>query len=598
MGLISPINVFLDQHKNQLLSSGIPELYWESLYRKLLNQTFDAGQSFQLVKIEYDECPKPHEPVWGLQAIKDLDKNDSEHIYLVDHAWTYHITEAKKNLQYDSLRVRLANILGLDPELPREELIEKIFETMWRINGTYNVRNMENTEQTQMWYVTDEIGCALQHSDNPNCRMVPFFYLSGGIYSLLFLQESIEEGELMCRDFAEGITDIVRRKAALLPWVPSTFEDVDVLAKIPDEEYFVSGHITETLPEVPGKLVTLQKDKKYLCYTQYDLIAKYLNDEKFEITTNEGEADILWYTEHFRDFKKLSEENPNKFINQFPYEYVLTVKDLLCMTCRRYKNNSLQAPWFPITYNLVNEVGNFAKYFQKQESEGAENNYWIIKPYNLARGMDMHITNNLNYIMRLPATGPKIVQKYLTNPVLFYRPECEGKVKFDLRYVILLKSIKPLEVFVYKNFFLRFANKPFELTDFDDYEKHFTVMNYTEGVVLKHMKCEEFKVEWQVQYASYNWEVIEKKILEMLRNIMECATAVEPPCGIAENAQSRALYAADLMLDWQNQDMQPKILEINYMPDCDRACKYYPNFYNDIFKLLFLNEDSGCFFKL
>ncbi|XP_066245058.1 tubulin--tyrosine ligase-like protein 12 [Euwallacea similis] len=598
MGLISPLDTFLNQHRDQLLSSGVPELYWEPLYRKLLTQTFDAGQSFQLVKIEYDELPKPHDPLWGLQAIKDLDKSDSEQIYLVDHAWTYHITEARKNLQCDSLRVRLANILGLDCELPREELIGKIFEGMWRINGTYNVRNVDNTEQTQMWYITDEIGCALQHSDNPNCRMVPFFYLSGGIYSLLFLQENIEEGELMCRDFAEGITDVVRRKAALLPWVPSAFEDIDILAKIPGEEYFISGHIAETLPDFPRKLIIPQKNKKYLCYTQYDLVAKYLNDKQFEITANEDEADILWYTEHFRDFKKFSQESPTKFVNQFPYEYVLTVKDLLCMTCRRYKNNSIQAPWFPITYNLVNEVGSFAKYFQKQESEGADNNYWIIKPYNLARGMDMHITNNLNYIMRLPATGPKIVQKYLTNPVLFYRPECEGKVKFDLRYVILLKSIKPLEVYVYKNFFLRFANKPFELNDFDDYEKHFTVMNYTEGVVLKHLKCEEFKIEWKEQCAGYNWEVIEGKILEMLRNIMECATAVPPPCGIAENVQSRALYAADLMLDWQDQEMQPKILEINYMPDCDRACKYYPNFYNDIFKLLFLNEDSGHFFKL
>lgn len=267
------------------------------------------------------------------------------------------------------------------------------------------------------------------------------------------------------------------------------------------------------------------------------------------------------------------------------------------MTCRRYKNNTETAAWFPLTYNLVNEIGNFVSYFQKCEKEGKEN-YWIVKPYNLARGMDIHITNNLNYIMRLPATGPKIAQKYITNPVLFFRPDCEGNVKFDLRYVILLNSVKPLEVYVYKNFFLRFANKPFELSDFDDYEKHFTVMNYTENAVLKHLKCEDFKIEWQQQYASHNWNAVEEKILKMIKEIMECATAVPAPCGIAESPQSRALYAADLMLDWIEGDMQPKILEINFMPDCERACNYYPNFYNDIFKLLFLKEESDVFFKL
>lgn len=52
----------------------------------------------------------------------------------------------------------------------------------------------------------------------------------------------------------------------------------------------------------------------------------------------------------------------------------------------------------------------------------------------------------------------QVVSKYIESPVLFLREDV-GNVKFDIRYVVLLRSVKPLSLFVYDVFWLRFSNR-------------------------------------------------------------------------------------------------------------------------------------------
>lgn len=599
--------MFVQLHKPQLELSGIPEYFWRSLHRKVINEEFDAGNVFSLMQIDYEDVGRgDYDPNWRVmvKATNGIKAQDPEQIYLIDHAWTFKIENAKKQLlEIDTLRERLAVIVGVDDDLPKDELADEIFKNLWKFSNFYSIANTENAEdRVPIWYVMDELGSAIGHSDTPNFRVVPFVYVPQQItYSLLFPVKDTEYSEVVYRDFVENISDEQQRAALLLPWVYKSFEGLDFKHIVPSAEYFLSGHVKESLPNLEN-LQAMVKKPTYKVFTQYSLIEQYLTDNKFELVKTENEADILWYTNHFKCFEELS-QTPSRFVNQFPFEYILTVKDLLCVVCRRKdyaitENLIMYPKWLPITYNLKTELPQFVSYYQNRQKVQLDN-YWIIKPFNLARGLDTYITNNLNCILRLASTGSKIAQKYITNPVLFYRPDCSGFVKFDLRYVILLKSVKPLEAYVYKNFFLRFSNKPFELNDFEDYEKHFTVMNYTEGVSLKHMLCEEFKRQWSEQYPAQQWELVEESVCRMLKEILERAASEKPPCGIAESPQSRALYAADIMLEWVNDEIQPKILEVNWTPDCKRACEYYPNFYNDIFKLFFFDkENTDVFCKL
>lgn len=77
------------------------------------------------------------------------------------------------------------------------------------------------------------------------------------------------------------------------------------------------------------------------------------------------------------------------------------------------------------------------------------NNLWILKPWNMARTIDTTVTDNISAIIRLMETGPKICQKYIEHPALFQEK------KFDLRYIVLVRSMNPLEIFLSDVFWVR-----------------------------------------------------------------------------------------------------------------------------------------------
>lgn len=206
----------------------------------------------------------------------------------------------------------------------------------------------------------------------------------------------------------------------------------------------------------------------------------------------------------------------------------------------------------------------------------------------------MSITNCFDMIVRLPESGPKLACKYVSKPVLLKMNEIPGDgMKFDVRYVLLLRSLRPLKLYVHKIFWLRFANKQFSLNELDDYETHFTVMNYRPNAFLRQMNCQTFISLFNEQFPESCWSTIEEKIFRMFREAFGCATIDNPPFGIASCPASRALYAADLMLDYESGSIEPKLLEINFTPDCHRACTFYPNFYNQVFNVLFRDLDQG-----
>lgn len=607
---LSQYNIFLSRHKLQLEQSSVPERFWFTLHKKLERGIFDAGETFAIYKIDYEGDKSESDPLYTVLVAKEdgIRFEDGQQIYLVDHAWTYSSNSAAENLtRVPGLLTRMCNLMGVAEDLPDEKKVEKVCEEMWKFNQTYSYGFGDPENRVPLWYIMDEFGSAIQHSLAPNFRAVPFYYWRDQTsYTLLFPVKDLEVNERVTRNYLEGSvsTNELTNKALLIPWEPTSLADIDFDQAEPGSDYFLYSSIPETLPE-NEVIAECVEHSPLKVYSEYSVLIENLADPNFQVVTNEDEADILWMNEHFKKYKELNEAHPHKFINQFPFEHVLTVKDLLSIICRRKRRGSVTSfgddpPWCPVTFNLNKNIEKFVSYYQNRENLGLDN-HWICKPWNLARGLDIVLTKHLACILRLPSSGPKIAQKYVERPVLFERPDV-GWVKFDVRYIVLLKSVNPIKMYAYKNFFLRFANKPFDLTDLWDDQKHFTVMNYNENAQLYKMLCSDFVPEFNRQNPETSWNVVEREIFSALREIAEAATMKPPPCGIGHYSKSRAIYAVDLILSRDASDdgserIQPKILEFNWNPDCKRACEYYPTFFNDIFLNLFKDVENPDLFQ-
>ncbi|XP_051131543.1 uncharacterized protein LOC127251739 [Andrographis paniculata] len=487
----------------------------------------------------------------------------------------------------------------LKPRLPvlnaGESLTDRVINAMWLYLMTYRLANEEKIDENPVWYVMDELGSALRHSDEANFRVSPFLYMPEGklesavSYSILWPTKNIQSGDECTRDYLFGIDEEKQRSARLTAWF------------FTPQHYFISEYEKYSLklhskkfsppPEVePTTKSLLHSGRSVLqVYTDVPQVEEYLTRPEFVITTEPKNADIVWTSMQVdEETKKTVGLNDQQYINQFPYEACLVMKHHLAETAQKAHG----APqWLQPTYNLETHLTQLVGDYFTRERDGVDN-LWILKPWNMARTIDTNVTQNLSAIIRLMETGPKICQKYIEHPALF-----KGR-KFDLRYIVLVRSMNPLELFLTDVFWVRLANNPYTLEkhSFFEYETHFTVMNYRG--TINHMNTPEFVKEFEKEH-HVQWLDIHQRVKQMIKSVFESAAAVHPEM---HSPTSRAMYGVDVMLD---SHFQPKLLEVTYCPDCNRACKYDTeaitgnggivkgsDFFNTVFGCLFLDETA------
>ena len=534
-------------------------------------------------------------------------------------------------------------------QLKRENYVHKY---MWAINRTYRLVSEEKYDEDAIYYLNDEFGTSINHSDVPNCCLFPIIFAKNNqfkedmiTYSLLWPKKNIKKGDEIFVDYLANISENEERSSRLTCWykTPNSYfekkfleklknldgvkkenklkkfeNDINILInkdkqgeKITEEEIksifnfdlFLNDKekkikIEDIYTKIRNALSNYNTkkdsssdyfknnfnstDKKIKVCSDLSYVRANLKFDNIELTNDPKEADIVWLNANIfdmLDYNGIIFKNEGKyvFINQYPYESIITMKSLLS---NLIQNNFGISDILGLSYDMRTELAEIIGNFYYNEEKGYEN-MWILKPINMSRSMDMLITDNLKEIIRAVETGPKICQKYFCNPFLM------NNKKFDLRFIIAVKSLLPLELYFYeKMFWIRSANKDYnkESLSFDDYEVHFTVMNYSKFGMQTIYDKDFIKY---LKERNIEWDPIYQKLRTKVKNVMLMACK---DCPQMINFNSRAIYGLDAMLDDQ---LEPHIIEINYQPDCTRACKFVPEFYNDIFSTLFFEKDSG-----
>ena len=588
----------------QLYGSRVPESLWPRVHQKVTQQTFDVHECFQLAAIEDEnssvEC-------WGYATVATRAVPAKSDVWLIDHMWTFRARSAERELMGNkALQHRiLYGPGGAPPSSPSgEEKVEvaAIMNKVWRKAESYRIATEHQLDEESCWYLLDEVGTGVQialdeEEEEVNVCLAPFFDpVSSIAFTVMWPVALLDEGDVavsshlsrgakacpLIAEFLWGDTDAAAQEAACL-----NSEDEEVKKPL-------TTHTSRSPSgaEVSNNVLNLKENSPLSVWTDLELLREYLTDStNFVFVDDVASADILWLSDYVAD---LAERYPMRsaafFVSQFPHEFDFCNKAGMADTMYR-AFGTRTIPWLPLTFNAKTQLHGFLGEFLRRKQQSETSNLWITKPHSMARSMDMVVTENIVLLLRLAETGPKVIAEYIARPCLF-----RGR-KFDMRFVVLVRSFEPLEIFLYDVFWLRFAAEPYGLDDFDVYEKHFTVMNYANPAKLLQIHHDAFVREFDESHGRNAWDGCLTKIRLLTRDVFSAISAVHFAAGHRQGGggedciRARATYGLDVMLA---ADLSPRLLEITYSPDCGRACKYHPHFFNDVFKTLFLGQPTHC----
>ena len=216
------------------------------------------------------------------------------------------------------------------------------------------------------------------------------------------------------------------------------------------------------------------------------------------------------------DEKDREHDKKNKITSQFCWNGMIVSKEHLARTMKKAYGT---VPFLPVTYDLshAEQLKNFIEDFKRrasvmklnekkkiesskmnkkindkieenmikiekeEEEEGGvddvdvEDNIWIMKRYRGRQSMDYPITASLSCALRHLETAPRLACKYVSHPSLF-----KGR-KYDLRFYVIVLSLDPFVAYRHVMFVIRAANVQYSSNDLEQYQKHFTVMNFIDN---------------------------------------------------------------------------------------------------------------------
>ncbi|XP_045503883.1 uncharacterized protein LOC123700665 isoform X3 [Colias croceus] len=261
-------------------------------------------------------------------------------------------------------------------------------------------------------------------------------------------------------------------------------------------------------------------------------------------------------------------------MNHFPGTFQIGRKDRLWRNLQKLSNKFGIDEFgiMPKTYVLPHDLKLLKHDWEKY---AANNERWIIKPPASARGTGIKVVSRW---AQIPKKRPVVVQRYVSKPYLI------NGSKFDLRLYVLVTSVHPLRIYLYKDGLARFASVKYnyELTSLNDRYMHLTnysinrlSKNYTPNEDFAACEGHKWTLQTLFQYLKTDKNVDTDALWASIKDLViktiisgEASISSLTKANITSRYNCYELFGIDVLLD---EDLKPWLLEVNISPSLHSA---------------------------
>ncbi len=191
-------------------------------------------------------------------------------------------------------------------------------------------------------------------------------------------------------------------------------------------------------------------------------------------------SNIIWHLYSTYNMQQVIREiHQNQHYNHFPYTFALGRKDYMYKHYKKYRNQFKEDYNFvPETFILPEDGNDFLEKYKNIIPNLANSKIkFIIKPVGSSRGRGIRILSDKSEFKHLLKKSlirhgkNYLISKYISKPHLI------NNKKYDLRVYVLISSLHPLKIYIYKEGLVRFATEDYTKGDYDNVFIHLT--NYS-----------------------------------------------------------------------------------------------------------------------
>lgn len=179
-------------------------------------------------------------------------------------------------------------------------------------------------------------------------------------------------------------------------------------------------------------------------------------------------------------FRLFKDNQHAQVFNHFPDPWVVGRKDRLIRTLTAYRRRfGASYAFFPEGFTLPDQLDAFRRAVQREDAAAVASNsgptrskssIWILKPPASACGRGIRVITSRD-VDTIAKDKKYVVQKYIANPLLL-----DG-FKFDLRLYVVVTSVDPLRIYLFREGIARFCTSKYTLDKLKSRFSHLT--NYS-----------------------------------------------------------------------------------------------------------------------